>query len=38
LRATGITWAAVRGDDPLRIKQRAGHLYPRSGEPARGLR
>ena len=26
LRATGITWAAVRGDDPLRIKQRAGHL------------
>ncbi len=25
LRATGITWCAVRGDDPLRIKQRAGH-------------
>jgi integrase len=25
LRATGITWSAVRGDDPLRIKQRAGH-------------
>ena len=25
LRATGITWAAVRGDDTLRIKQRAGH-------------
>lgn len=25
LRATGITWAAVRGDEPLRIKQRAGH-------------
>jgi integrase len=25
LRATGVTWAAVRGDDPLRIKQRAGH-------------
>ena len=25
LRATGITWAAVRGDNPLRIKQRAGH-------------
>ena len=24
-RATGITWAAVRGDEPLRIKQRAGH-------------
>jgi integrase len=25
LRATGITWCAARGDDPLRIKQRAGH-------------
>jgi hypothetical protein len=25
LRATGVTWAAVRGDDPLKIKQRAGH-------------
>jgi len=25
LRATGITWMAVRGDEPLRIKQRAGH-------------
>jgi hypothetical protein len=25
LRATGITWIAVGGDDPLRIKQRAGH-------------
>lgn len=25
LRATGITWAAVRGDDPLKIKARAGH-------------
>ncbi len=25
LRATGITWAAARGDDPLRISQRAGH-------------
>ena len=25
LRATGITWCAVRGDDPLRIMQRAGH-------------
>jgi len=25
LRSTYITWAAVRGDDPLRIKQRAGH-------------
>jgi integrase len=25
LRATGITWMAIRGDDPLRIQQRAGH-------------
>jgi integrase len=25
LRATGLTWMAARGDDPLRIKQRAGH-------------
>lgn len=25
LRSTGLTWCAVRGDDPLRIKQRAGH-------------
>jgi integrase len=25
LRATGITWMAVGGDDPLPIKQRAGH-------------
>jgi integrase len=25
LRATGITWCAVRGDDPLKIMQRAGH-------------
>jgi len=25
LRATGITWMTARGDDPLRIKQRAGH-------------
>jgi len=25
LRATGITWMAVRGDDPLKIKHRAGH-------------
>lgn len=24
LRATGITWMAVRGDDPLKIKARAG--------------
>jgi integrase len=46
LRATGITWCAVRGDDPLRIKQRAGHkelrddggLHPRGGEPGGRLR
>ena len=25
LRATGLTWMAVRGDDPLKIKFRAGH-------------
>jgi integrase len=25
LRATGITWAAVRGDDAVKVKQRAGH-------------
>lgn len=25
LRATGITWMAFRGDDPLKIMQRAGH-------------
>jgi len=25
LRASGITWCAVRGDDPLKIMQRAGH-------------
>ena len=25
LRATGITWMAVRGDDPLKLKSRAGH-------------
>ena len=25
LRATGITWCAVRGDDPLKIQRRAGH-------------
>ncbi len=24
-RATRVTWSAVRGDEPLRIKQRAGH-------------
>ena len=25
LRATGVTWEAVRGTDPLKIQQRAGH-------------
>jgi hypothetical protein len=25
LRATGATWVAVRGDDPLKIMQRCGH-------------
>jgi hypothetical protein len=25
LRATGLTWLAVRGEDPLKIMQRAGH-------------
>ncbi len=27
LRATGITWCAVRGDDPLKIMRRAGHAH-----------
>ena len=42
LRATGLTWLAVRGDDPLKIKQRAGHttfstteLYVREAEAVR---
>lgn len=42
LRATGLTWLAVRGDDPLKIKQRAGHttfstteLYVREAEAIR---
>lgn len=42
LRATGITWMAVRGDDPLKIKQRAGHstfstteVYIREAEAVR---
>lgn len=26
LRATGITWMAIRGDDPLKIMSRAGHV------------
>jgi hypothetical protein len=25
LRATGITWMALRADNPMAIKQRAGH-------------
>ena len=42
LRATGLTWMAVRGDDPLKIKQRAGHAafsrhQSRFGHP-RGVR
>jgi integrase len=42
LRATGATWMAVRGDDPLKIKQRCGHttfstteLYVREAEAVR---
>ena len=42
LRATGATWMAVRGDDPLKIKQRCGHttfstteLYVREAENLR---
>src|SRR5579871_2458730 len=27
LRGRGITWCAVRGDDPLKIMQRAGHEH-----------
>jgi integrase len=26
LRASGLTWMAIRGDDPLKIQQRAGHV------------
>lgn len=25
LRSSGLTWLAIRGDDPLKIQQRAGH-------------
>lgn len=39
LRATGLTWCAVRGDDPMKIMQRAGHsdlsttmIYVRTAE------
>jgi integrase len=35
LRATGITWMAVRGDEPLRTMQRAGHA---SFETTQGYR
>lgn len=42
LRATGITWLAIRGEEPLRIMQRAGHtsfqttqLYVREAENLR---
>jgi len=42
LRATGVTWMAVRGDDPLKIQHRAGHeqfettlRYIRSAEALR---
>jgi integrase len=43
MRATGVTWMAIRGDDPLKIQQRAGHTefattqdYIRDAEPLRG--
>ena len=44
LRGTGLTWCAVRGDEPLRIQQRAGHTdfamtndaYIRTAEAIRG--
>jgi integrase len=43
LRATGITWMVLRGDTPLVIQHRAGHLdfdttqlYIREGEALRG--
>lgn len=42
LRATGLTWMAVRGDEPLKIMQRAGHtdfattqIYVRTAEAVR---
>jgi hypothetical protein len=42
LRATGLTWMAIRGDDPLKIMQRAGHedfatsqIYIRTAEAVR---
>jgi hypothetical protein len=43
LRATGITWRAIRGDEPLRIQRAAGHTgfdttqgYIREAESVRG--
>lgn len=43
LRATGLTWCAVRGDGPLKIMSRAGHedfattpIYIRTAEAIRG--
>lgn len=33
LRATGLTWMAVRGDDPLKIMQRAGHTSFQTTQP-----
>ncbi len=42
LRASGITWAAIRGDDPLKIMSRSGHteystmlMYVREAEVVR---
>jgi len=42
LRATGLTWMAIRGDEPLQIMQRAGHenfqttqLYVREADAIR---
>ena len=42
LRATGLTWCAIRGDDPLKIMSRAGHadfqttqIYIRTAESLR---
>jgi integrase len=44
LRATGLTWLAMRGDEPLTIRDRAGHAnlattehYIRRGREAGGL-
>lgn len=42
MRATGLTWMAVRGDEPLKMMQRAGHtnfqttqIYVRTAEAIR---